>query len=449
MAVAIRRRVPLVLIVVAIVVVAVNATQSGPTHRLQFIVPEATGTIPGERVVLAGETVGSIASTNVTHTGEAHLVLGLENQAWPLPRDTTFILRMGGTIKYTDRYIQIIKGRDRAALAADAIVPARQFIPPVEYDQLFNTFDATTRASLKSFLDNGGATFRAAAQPLRAALGDSAPAVGEANAVVRDVSYDRHALSTLISSTNILLAAVARSDPGLQQLLSGAADTFTATASESQSLRVALRDAPAALTSASRTLVHAGRTLRSIGVLGDRLAPGVTQLREDADPLNGALRAVVSVAPDATTALTTIRQAAPNLETLLTRGRTVLMPRLGSIGAQLAKEVDCIRPYTPELLGMASTWSDFFSAGDGKDKVLHGALGATVMNNATPVDSETLGKLLPSLAIDFPAVPGEVLNQPWYQPQCGITAADEKLAADPEAHTFDPNGGKLVPYQSQ
>jgi hypothetical protein len=38
------------------------------------------------------------------------------------------------------------------------------------------------------------------------------------------------------------------------------------------------------------------------------------------------------------------------------------------------------------------------------------------------------------------------VNQPWYQPQCGLTADDLKVDHDSETGTFDPLGAKLVPY---
>jgi hypothetical protein len=122
------------------------------------------------------------------------------------------------------------------------------------------------------------------------------------------------------------------------------------------------------------------------------------------------------------------------------------MPTVQSIGTRAAKQVACVRPYTPELLGALSTWAGFWGNGDAKDTMLHGALGATPMTNENPVDSATLGKLLPGLQIDFPPVPGQIVRQPWYQPQCGITPDSLSLSHDPEAGTFDPLGGKLLPY---
>jgi hypothetical protein len=57
----------------------------GPSypHRLQLTVSDAFEATQGERVAEGGIQVGSILSTQVTNTGLAHLVLGIDNRAWP------------------------------------------------------------------------------------------------------------------------------------------------------------------------------------------------------------------------------------------------------------------------------------------------------------------------------------------------------------------------------
>jgi ABC-type transporter Mla subunit MlaD len=268
-------------------------------------------------------------------------------------------------------------------------------------------------------------------------------------AVHGDLGSDQAALQTLVDSTDGVVRAVGRSNPGVQRLLQGAASTFTATASQSQALQSAITDAPQALQGLGHVAHHVSSTLHRVSMLSDRLGPGITQLRRLAAPLDSALRTVVNVAPDAIATLNTVRNAGPSLDALLSRARTTVMPRLRSIGRQAARQVDCIRPYTPEILGFLTTWAGFWGEGDYKSTVIHGALGVTSTTNTNTVDSAQLQKALGKAAdlnIDYPGVPGMALNQPWYQPQCGITSDSLNFSRDPEAHTYDPLGGKLVPY---
>jgi phospholipid/cholesterol/gamma-HCH transport system substrate-binding protein len=383
----------------------------------------------------------------VTRQGKAHIVMDIDNSVWPLPTDSTLTLRMGGTIKYTDRFIAIARGHGKQVFGNGGYVPANQFIVPVEYDQLFNTFTGPVRAGMDSFLDNGGEALKAAAPALGRALGDSAPALGQTAAVFRDLAYDQQALTTLVDSTDDVAGAVATSNPGVQRLLQGAANTFTAVASESRALQGALAEAPPALQALGHVADHVSRTLVRVSALADRLAPGVTQLQAVATPLDRALGSVVDVEPDAIQTLDTVRRAGPSLDALLSKGRATLMPRLQSIGKQAARDLACVRPYSPEIFGFLTTWAGYWGDGDDKDTVIHGAFGVTDTTNTNTIDSAQLGKLV-HLNIDYPGVPGMALNQPWYQPACGITANDLKLADDGDAGTFDPLGGKLVPYPS-
>jgi ABC-type transporter Mla subunit MlaD len=434
-----------------VAIVALIALTGGgpPSHQLQVVIPDATGIIPGERVVAAGQTAGSIATANVTRGGEAQIVINIDSAAWPVPRDSTLELRMGGTIKYTDRYVELQRGHGSAVFADHASVPAVQFIPPVEYDSVFDIFNPATRSGMKSFLDNAGPSLRAAALPLRHALGDADPALTQVVAVVRDLGFDQQALSTLVSASDEVVHAAAQATPGVQRLLAGAANTFSAVADQSQSLRSAIGSAPAAFHAASGALDHASRTLVAASTLSDRLGPGVVQLRQLATPLDAALSTLVGVAPDAVSALDTVRQSAPTIDALLSRARQPLLPRIGSIGRQAARQVACIRPYTPEIAGTLSNWAGFWAFGDHQSTVLHAVLGPTATSDENLLDSAQTAPTVPGgLQIDFPQVPGEVVNQPWFQPQCGITANDLKVADDPEAHDYDPGlDSKLVPYQ--
>jgi hypothetical protein len=50
--------------------------------------------------------------------------------------------------------------------------------------------------------------------------------------------------------------------------------------------------------------------------------------------------------------------------------------------------------------------------------------------------------------VNVPVMPGSSWNQPWPQPQCGITAANGNPANDSENNTYNPNGSKNVPFPS-
>ncbi|MEA2171197.1 MAG: phospholipid/cholesterol/gamma-HCH transport system substrate-binding protein, partial [Solirubrobacteraceae bacterium] len=239
-------------------------------------------------------------------------------------------------------------------------------------------------------------------------------------------------LATLVASTDRVTAAIETSRPGLDTLLDGAAATFAAVAQEADGLQRTLEQAPATLDQARGTLGRADGTLRAVDTLAGRLAPGVVELRRVAAPLRGTLERLVEVGPDARSTVSTLGSAAPALDTLLdTAGG--LMPRLRVIGRQGAAALSCIRPYAPDIAGLFTTWgSGIWANADSQDHYVRAEVGTYAFPNASPLNSEQLSKLEPGLSVNFPRAPGAIVDQPWYQPQCGIDATATNAAADPE-----------------
>jgi ABC-type transporter Mla subunit MlaD len=367
---------------------------------------------------------------------------------WPVPADSVLTLRMGGTIKYTDRFINVAKGHGGTYFADNGNVPAKQFIVPVEYDQLFNIFNAPTRGGLKRLFANGGPTFEQAAGPFHRALPLAPPVLTQATAVFNDLGSNQRALSTLVSSTAQISDAVAQATPGLQMLIQGAANTFATIASQSTALDKLLTTGEQDLYAVGHVTAHATDTLPHLAVLAQRLEPAVTQLDRLASPLNSALREVVNVEPTAVDTLTTVRQAAPTIDTLLSSARSKLFPQLAPVGNLGAKELDCIRPYTPDIVTFLQSWSGFLGVGENNPKVnfLHALVSFFPTPNTMPIDTQQFQKILPGLHVSTPGLPGTNWNQPWYQPQCNITANATNPAYDSGNGTFDPNASKTVPY---
>lgn len=426
-----------------------GSTPSYP-HQIQVTAPSAFEVIPGERMVEGGVGVGTVLSANVTQHARAHIVMGLSDAAWPLPTDSTLTLRMGGTVKFTDRFIDVTKGHATAHFADNASVPARQFVTPVEYDSLFNIFDSHTRASLKAFFDNGGPTLKAAQASFRRALDAAPPVLGQAAAVFRDLGYNQQALSSLVRSTAQLSDAVAASNPGVRTLLTGAGQTFGTIASQSSAVQRTIASGRFSLFQIGHMLTHIGHTYARATTLARRLAPGVDALNRIAAPLNSTLSELVSVEPSAVDTLRTVTGSGPTLDRLLTSARTKLMPQLRSVAAQAAVETNCVRPYTPDIMSFMFGWGGFFADGLAKPHVhiLHALISDLPIPQESPLNSAQLTSLLPNLHVHLPAAPGEEWNQPWYQPQCNITPADNVASHDPEIGTYDPNGTKEIPFNS-
>ena len=422
-------------------------------HYLQTTVPSAFEVIPGERMVAGGNSVGEITSANVTKTGQAHIVMGLDNSVWPIPSTSVLTLRMGGTIKYTDRFIEITKGTGGAVFPDNASVPANQFIVPVEYNQLFNVFNKQTRSAMQGFFSNGGQTFQKAAAPFHKALGVAPPVLNNAAAVFNDLGYDQQALSTLVSSTAEISDAVQSSNPGVQTLIQSAGNTFGSIATESTSFSHLIDGLPANLFDQGQLYYHVGHILYPVARLARRIGPGIAQLNAIAAPLDTALRQVMSVEPVAVHTLSTVESQGPAISSLLTDASTKLMPGLSALQPLASKEIGCIRPYTPDAMAFLQGWSGFLGSGEmtpTKINFLHSYISIFPLPNSTPLTTQQATQLLPGLTDEWVGVPGTDWGPShyWYQPQCNVTPAVLNPALDDNNNTYDPIGSKLINYPS-
>ena len=437
------RRLAFFALAAAVLVVAwLLLTATGKHHRVYVTIPDATDVVSGQVIRAAGQQVGLVHSVTAVDGGRAVKVgLDIDSKAWPLEQGTTMTLRWGGTVSYDNRYIALVRGPASApAIAADGgVFPAKSFFVPGELDQLLATFTPTVRHDVGTFLDNGGVTLRTASPNLRRVLQTAPAALEQTSPVLQDLDSSEKDLNTLLRSTDDVVNAAQVADPGVQQLVTGAATTFGAVAGKARQVQQSLAKAPGTFTHVRDTLAHANSTLAAAANLTDKLAPGVVQVRKIAAPLNSALHTVVSVGPDASATLATARRAAPDLNPLLDR-LTKLMPEIGSIGGQSTNELNCIRPYTPDIVGFTTDWGDFISATDGKDHYFRAQVQSLVPapTNANTENSGQMAKLFPWMKYAFPSPPGWASGTPWFQPQCGEGPDTLNPQKDPEAKTYNP-----------
>lgn len=429
-----RAMVVLLLATVALVIVITKSGTSG--HELTLTADNADLVRDGLAVRLSGRKVGVVTATKVTPDWKAKVTFRVDDAAWPLPADTKAALRWGGTIKFTDRYIELDRGKATATLADGAELRPGSFTSPVEVDTLLDTFNTETRANLRSTLDAGGLALRPATKPLRRALVAAPPALRETSDLLGDLGSDQGALSSLITSGASVIDAIQRSYLGVGTLIDGAQTTFAAVATKSVELKNALAQTPSTLTATRATLARADKTLINASALTRKLHPAVPALQRLAAPLDSTLRRVTQVAPDLTGTLRTLRTAAPRIDTLVSR-LTTQSPRLASISKQAAIQVGCLRPYAPTLSGLIGTWTNVWGRGDSKDKYLRALLGTYPYQNALPATSAQTIKAFPGLTYAYPQPPGLANNRPWFQPQCHIGPEVMDASKDPEAKPFN------------
>ena len=429
------QRLPLLVLVAAVLVAAfVLLREEREGHRLTILASEARYMRPGLEVRTSGKKIGAVDVAEATRAGTARVEVLIEDDAWPLPEGTTALFRWAGTIAFTNRYVELTPPakpgpplRDGGTLAGGDVTPT------VELDEIAKLFDARTRRDVRALLANGAPAFEAARPALPGALDKAPPALEQARAVLADLGADREALGSLVRSADRLVHAVDASDPGVRSLLSDGATTLRAVASRTEQLEQTLSALPTTLRTARTTLADAEPTITRLDRALRRLAPGVDELQRTSRPLVSTLRTARDVVPQARVTLATLRGATPDLNPLLDSA-PALLDRVDAVAKEGTSQLECLRPYTPEVAGLASNWVGFLSYGDDLDKYARVTGGVVPQAfHALPTTSAQWLALVPGQRFAFPQPPGWASGQPWFIPECGVGPESLDAKQDPEA----------------
>ena len=430
------RRAALGTLAAAVIVVAavVLLSSNGQPHRLRAIFESALQVSPGQQVRIAGRPVGSIESVSLDG-GQAVVAMSLSEQAWPLHQGTTAALRFGSAAGYADRYIELHPGPSSAQTLPDnGILPSADTVTPVEFDQVFNIFNQPTRHNVAGLLNNAQQTLTGQATNLRRDLELSPAGLQQTAAFEADLGSDPNALNRLVGAATATARALASRDTQLGDLADGAATTFQALAVNAAAQQSALDRLPSALGAGELTLAHLDRSLGPLDTLVKTLAPGAAGLREVAPVLTQTLDRLLTVAPLASATLRSGTNDVPALSRFLKAG-TPFVPSLSTALARLAPMVSCVRPYTPEIAGFASTWTGFSGHYDGYGhyaRILV-QLAATLPPGETLGSAQVVGQSRGAISYAMPRPPGLNAGQPWFQPQCGAGPGALNPALDPES----------------
>jgi phospholipid/cholesterol/gamma-HCH transport system substrate-binding protein len=284
-------------IVIAALVYLTFAQRLPFTHRFQVtaIVKSSNGLRKNSPVRIAGVDVGKVDSMTRGPGHTTAVTFELSSRGRPIKSDATLKIRPrlfleGGF------YIDLKPGSPSASELHDGgTIPLPQTAIPVQFNQVLNTLDRPTRASLRSLLARGASSLsHGAARSLGASARPGVPALRD-TAIVEEASLGTqpHDVSRLIGALSRITGALASGDAQLGQAITAFDRTTSAFAAES---------APLARTVAEvdGLLARAPRALRAT----DAALPPTTQLAAASRP---ALRASPPVLRETASLLTQLQ----------------------------------------------------------------------------------------------------------------------------------------------
>jgi virulence factor Mce-like protein len=408
-------------------------TRSQP-HQLKASFVTGLSVANGLDVQIDGVDVGKVSSVEYVD-GQAIVGLGITDDNWPLHRGTKAMIRYGTTLGNGTRFVQLEPGPKSAPeLPEDGIIAAKDTVTPVEFDEMFNTFNAATRKNLQGALRRTGDTLDGRAGALNRGIRAGAPGLEAAGGVFSDLAEDTAALQGLVANANRATRTLAARQPEIADLVTVASQTFDAFGRNAQDIRTSLDRFAPALVDTRRTLSRLDTSVGKLEGFVSDIRPGARALRPFLRRSRPAVEQLGVLAPRATSTVKAIRGAAPQITALLRTGQP-FAENLQAAMSGLTPHIACIRPYAPEIAGYFTNWASFAKNFDNRTHYarVHYNSGALAIVDLPEIKSDTFMKTLGTgLSYAMPRVPGLADGKPYFLPECGAGPDALDPSKDPE-----------------
>jgi phospholipid/cholesterol/gamma-HCH transport system substrate-binding protein len=341
----------------AAVVVVVLLVTGGSKHEYKLVFRSAGQLVKDNDVQIGGRRIGRVADIKLRSDNLAEVRIQVDEPYAPLHSGTTATIRSGSLSGVANRYIALAPGPNNAPKLDDGtVLGLDKTTTSVDLDQLFDTLDPKTRASLQKVIKGSATQYAGKGQQANEALKYFNPALSTTSRLVNELDRDQQSLQDFIIYTARATTALAERRGDLSSLVSNANTTSGAIASESASLNRALKALPTTLRQANTTFVNLRSTLDDLDQLvnaskpvAPKLAPFFRQLRPlvaDARPTIKDLRTLIS-RPGAGNDLIDLLQKQPRLTQVATPTFQHTIKGL----QQGTPVLQFIRPYAPDLIG--------------------------------------------------------------------------------------------------
>ncbi len=352
-------------LVLAVVLIGLIVLSGGSSYRLRLLFTDAGGLVHGDPVMIGPAQIGSVQSVTLAQNGAAAVEVGLSSEAALVRQGTVARIEENGLAGIASHYITLQPSAGGAPIPSGGTIGEVDTHAEVDLDELFDTFNSSTRSGLSHLIQGEAASITGRASQARSTLEYLDPALASTASVTAELDRYEPAFDQLLVTGSQTMETLAARSEQLTQLVSSTASATGAIASESRPLDTALGALPNALNDSTATFSGLRQTLSALTPVVNVARPAVRQFPE----LAAALRKLVTVGAPAVTDLATLLgrsglagvfEQAPGLA----RTAVAAFPRvIASLNASQT-QIDSLRAYTPDIvaaladLGQASGYYD-------------------------------------------------------------------------------------------
>jgi ABC-type transporter Mla subunit MlaD len=359
------------LIVIVSVFLAYNANKGlpfVPTYDVSAEVPGAANLVEGNEVRVGGFRVGIVNKirTKFRKTppdgklrAVAVLDLKLDKTVEPLATDSKLLVRPRSALGL--KYVEITPGRRDETFPAGATIPLANAGNVVEFDDLLNTFDESTRQYQQEALTGFGDALSGRGQDLNIAIHEFSPFFDALTPVMQNLSDPRTGLKDFfkeIGRASAQVRPVARLQAEMFALQSV---TFDAITRDPGSFQATIEKNPAALQQGIESLPPQRDFLDDFADLSRRLRPTARILPTALPRLNRAMRVGTPVLPQTVDLNREVGKTYDALKDLVDEPSTLIALRdLDTTVAVTAPLLEYVSPYQS-----VCSYGNYFFAGLG------------------------------------------------------------------------------------
>ncbi|MEX1142613.1 MAG: MlaD family protein [Thermoleophilaceae bacterium] len=326
--------VALVAVVLALVVVLVGADGSGDGYRVRAIFDNVAAAVGGEDVKVAGATVGTIESLDVTPESKAAVVLAIDDDRFaPFRANATCTVRPQSLIG--EKFVECDPGRAPAPPLEEIeegdgegqhLLPLARTSSPVDLDLVNNMMRLPYRERLAILLSELGAGVAGRGEDLNELIRRANPALRETDRVLAILARQNRVLADLARDSDASLAPIARDKERVTGFIEQANATGQATAERRDDIEAGIARLPAFL-----------RELRplmaDLDAFAGQATPVARDLRTAAPDVSRLIRQMGPFATAATTSIRSLGEATDSGRPALLRTRPLIRD-LGSFARE-------------------------------------------------------------------------------------------------------------------
>jgi virulence factor Mce-like protein len=292
-----------VLIVIVAVFLAYNANNGlpfVPTYDVWAQLPSGANLVKGNEVRVGGFRVGVVDKIVPQYDPQlkktiARVHMKLDKSVQPLAKDTTLIVRQRSALGL--KYVELTPGHAKADYRPGDTIPLKFAGNPVEFDDVFSTFDKPTRDASRTALKGFGDAFAGRGESLNAAIAALNPFLVHLTPVMRNLANPSTQLNQFFKQIGAASAEVAPVAKVQAELFTNMADTFHAFDHNPTALRSAIEKAPSTLDTGIASFKVQEPFLADFADLSHRLRPVAAALPHTLPALNTAFRYGTPVLP--------------------------------------------------------------------------------------------------------------------------------------------------------